>query len=247
MSLSALKIDPSIALDRKVTAGGYEKIENSDIYNMVIEYAIERKSARGALGIEFHMKSEGGANFRTTVWMTNAAGEHTFIDKQTGKPAYMPGFATVNNICLLTVGKNLPELAVEEKVVKLWEYSQSAEVPTKVQMVTDLMKQPIKLGLLKTLEDKNTQNAAGAWVPSGETRTVMVIDKAFRARDNMSVLDITAEETVPQEFDNWLTRNKDRVVDRTAAAKGGVVTPARPMAAPIAAAPTPAPSASLFG
>lgn len=246
--LAALSIDNSIELDNDVViGGGYERIDHSDIYGFTVEYAYLRTAGSGALGLVLHMKSDGGANFRETMWMTSGTakgGNNFYVDKN-GKKQYLPGFTNANNLALLTVGKNIGELETEEKVAKLYDYEQQAEVPTKVQMFTDLVNQPIKAGILKQIVDRNVKNDAGAYVPSGETREEYIVDKFFRARDNMTVAEILAQADEASFHEVWIEKNKDREVNRAKGAQGGAAPAAPTPAAPSAAGS--APVASLFG
>ena len=45
-----------------------------------------------------------------------------------------------------------------------------AEVPTKVEMLVDLLGQAIIIGVIKQTVDKTVKNDAGVYVPNGETR-----------------------------------------------------------------------------
>jgi hypothetical protein len=88
-----------------------------------------------------------------------------------------------NSLCLLTLGKEISELTTEEKVLNIYSPDAKAEVPTKVQVLMDLLNQEILVGLIKQTVDKTAKDAAGAYQPTGETREENEIDKFFRARD----------------------------------------------------------------
>lgn len=249
-ALAALQTNDSIQLDTDViVGGGYEKVDHTGLYDMKVVYAFLKTAASGAMALECHFKTAGGANFRQTFWMTKGTakgGGNTYIDKQ-GKPQYLPGFTNANNLALLTVGKKIGELETEEKVVKLYDYTQAKEVPTTVQMFSDLINQPIKAGVVKQIVDKNVLDPmTRSYIPSGESREEYEVDKFFRASDNKTVAEILAQDDA-QFINTWETRfPEDYVSDRRKNKTGAPNVSAAASKAPTAAPATPAPTTSLF-
>lgn len=247
MSLAALKTDNTIEVDVDVL-GGAARIEETNVYNLTVELAYLRTAASGALALEAHFKSDKGANLRQTFWMTSgtAKGGKNFYTTQEGKKRYLPGFTLANDLALLAAAKEIGEIETEEKVVKLYDYAAKEEVPTKVQMFTDLVGKEIKAGIQLSLEDKNIKNDAGEYVPSGETRNELNVDKFFRARDGLTRTEIIAGETEGYFVKRWVEKNQGSIRNNSKGTNG--VATGSPVAAAVAAkaSSSPSPVKSLF-
>jgi hypothetical protein len=245
--LSGLTIDNSIQTETDVLGGGGPL--ESGLYKATVTLAYLQKSKGGALGLVTHFKSDQGREFRETLWITSgdAKGNKNYYEKD-GEKKYLPGFLMADALCLLTVGRGIAAMDTEQKVVNVYSYDAKAEVPTKVDMLVDLLGQEILVGLLKQTVDKNVKNDAGAYVPSGESREENVIEKLFRARDNMTTAEIRAQVPEATFYKSWEEKWAGKTRDRTTK---GAVAPARtgaPMAGAAAGAPAAGrPTNSLFG
>lgn len=238
--LKNLATDASIA-DEKDSIGGGRVLE-SGLYPATINLAYVTTSQGGATGLVLHAKTEDGRNIQQTLWMTSGAAKgatNTYTDKD-GKKHYLPGFLAAQSLTLLTIGKEISELDTETKVAKVWNKEAKAEVPTKVECLTDLHGKQIIFGLIRNVVDKTVKNAEGAYEPTGETRTENEIDKLFRASDRMTTAEIRAQATEAVFVDTWATKwtGVDRVKAKGAAAGGTVGAPK--------AAATKKPATSLF-
>lgn len=246
--LSGLTIDNSIETEKDVL-GGAGPLE-SGLYKSTVTLAYLQKSQGGALGLVTHFKTDQGREFRETLWITsgNAKGNRNYYEKD-GEKKYLPGFIMADALCLLTTGKSIAEMDTEEKVVNVYSFDAKAEVPTKVDMLVDLLGQEIVVGLLKQTVDKNTKNDQGIYVPSGETRDENSIDKLFRARDNMTTAEIRAKVEQATFYKSWEEKNAGKTRDRsTKTAGNGAARPGAPVAAgAMNGAPAARPTSSLFG
>ena len=183
MSIFAtLTTDSSIA-NEKDSVGGSRVLE-SGLYKAVVTLAYGSKSDGGAMGLVFRAKTDEGQEINQTFWMTSgtAKGCKNYYEKD-GQKNYLPGFVQANALALLTVGKEISELDAETKVVNVWNKDAKAEVPTKVEMLTDMLGKEILIGLIKQTVDKTKKDDAGVYQPTGETREENEVDKLFRASD----------------------------------------------------------------
>lgn len=239
--LKNLASDSTIATE-KDSVGGNGPLDSA-LYKMKVTMAYVQKASSGALGLFLTMKTEDNREVRQTVYMTSgdAKGGKNYYEKD-GVKSYLPGFNTANSLCLLTVGKEVSELDTETKVVKLYSKEAKAEVPTKVDALTDLIGQDIIVGLIKQTVDKNEKDGAGNYVATGDTREENEIDKLFRASDRMTTAEIRAEATEAAFADTWEAKWAGKVRNK---AKGATGTPGAPKAG--AAPVTKKPAASLFG
>lgn len=242
--LSTLSTDDSIKVGAD-TLGAGGPLE-SGLYDFTVVVAYVTESSGGAIGLVLHLKTDTGREHRETLWMTSGKekGRKNYYERD-GVKHYLPGFEMADNLALLTVGQNINALETETKVVNVWSAEAGAEVPTKVNMVTDLLGQEIIGGVIKQIVDKNVKNDAGVYVPSGETREEAVLDKFFRKRDRMTAAEIRAKAEEPDFIerwnDKWEGQTRNRVKGAAAAGTAGV-----PKGAMAAQAAAKKPATSLF-
>jgi len=242
MSLLAnLTTDESIKNETDSVGGS--RVRESGLYPFTIALAYLTKSKGEALALNLVLKDDQG-EVKQQLWVTSGKEKgckNTYQDKD-GNPQYLPGFLQANALCLLTVGKEISQLDTEKKVINLYNYDSKSEVPTPVDMITDLLGQEILVGLIKQTVDKNVKDAAGNYVASGETREENEVDKMFRARDRMTVAEIRAKAEEATFATTWAEKWTGQVKDKSTKGAG---TAGAPKAA--AAAPAGKPTNSLFG
>ena len=245
MSLLAnLSTDSSIQVERD-SVGNSGPLE-SGLYNSTVSMAHINKSAGGAMGLVLTLKTESGKEVRSTLWMTSGTAKgctNYYTDKQ-GAKQYLPGFIHANALCLLSVGKEISALETETKVINLYSPEAKAEVPTKVEVLMDLINQPIIVGLIKQTVDKTVKNDAGVYVATGETRDENEIDKFFRAKDRMTTAEIRAQADEASFIDTWEAKWSGKTKDRAKGAAAGLPGVPKLGGAPSASKK---PTTSLFG
>ena len=244
MSLLAnLTSDESIANEKDSVGGG--GVLESNIYPAKVTLAYVTKSGGGALGLVVSAKTTEGHDIKQTLWMTYGMekGCKNYYEKD-GQKNYLPGYLAANALALLTTGKEISGLETETKVVNVYNSDAKAEVPTKVEMVMDLLGKEILIGLIKqTVNKTKKDDVTGVYLPTGETRDENEIDKFFRASDRKTTAEIRAQVEEAKFADTWLEKWQGKVKDKTSktAATGA---PGAPRAAAPAAAKKPA--TSLF-
>jgi hypothetical protein len=241
--LKNLKTDATIAdeTDRVGSGGPLD----SGLHTATIKLAYLTKSAGGAVGLVLNAANQTGREIRQTLWMTSgtAKGGKNYYEKD-GEKHYLPGFVLANALSLLTVGKDIADCDTETKVVNVYSPEAKAEVPTKVEMITELLGQEITIGLIKQTVDKTVKDeATGTYRPTGETREENEIDKFFRARDLMTTAEIRAQAETAAFAAIWEAKWKGEVRNK---AKGGTGVAGAPGAPKGAAPGTAKPKSSLF-
>jgi hypothetical protein len=199
----------------------------TDIYEAKIKMAYAGASQKGARFV--HLIADiGGKEYSETIYVTNKDGQNFYHPKDangkpdTSKKNTMPGYVTVDDICLLTTGKPLNEQDSEEKIVKIFDYESKKEVPTSVPVLVELLGTDIRLAIQQSKEDKNKQNeSTGLYEPTGETRDTNNIEKAFHFDTKMTVVEIRQEAKEATFHDAWGTKNRGVVRDKTTGAKAG--------------------------
>lgn len=194
--------------------------------------AIESAAYDATVKAFYAGKSDGGAHsmtliaeidvngqkreYRETFWVTNKKGENAY--EKNGKKNLLPGYITANDIALLTTGKELNAQDFEEKIVKVYNFDQRAEVPTKVMAAADVMGKQITLGIQRKTVNKQAKDTRGTYVDTNEKRDVNEIDKVFHAGTGRTVNEVVrgleAGEFLPmwKEKHTGVTQNRFKEV-----------------------------------
>jgi hypothetical protein len=229
-SFKNLTVDASIESDKDSLGGSKYTPLDSGVYDTVIDLAYVDESKGGAMSVNFVFKTQEGKELRQNIYVTSGAEKgklNYYVDKE-GNKKYLPGFNTVNDICLLANGTALNEVETETKVLSIYNFDQKKEVPTKKEVLVDLIGKEVTLGILKVIEDKYNK--------PGETRTINDISKVFRTDDKLTVNEVKSEETESAFYAAWSEKNTGLVVNK--AGKSG---------SPAGAKVADAPKKSLFG
>ena len=244
--LKAMAVEDTDIQTERDSIGGAVLLE-SGTYTCTVVNAYIKKSDKGALGLFITFKTEDGKEFRMTQYMTggDAKGNLPYYTDKEGKKQFLPGFNIANSLSLLTIGKEISELDTEEKVIKLYNTDAKAEVPTKVDMVVDLLGQEIIVGVIKQTVDKTKKNdATGEYEATGETRDENEVDKLFRASDKMTTAEIRAQASEAAFFKAWSEKNTGVSRNKAGKSSGGG-NAGSPRTAGTSG--TPKPKTSLFG
>lgn len=240
--LSGLTTSNDIAAEKDSVGGGF--VLDSNIYNFTIKLAYLQKAASDALSLVVHLTTEDNKEVRQQFWMTSGKEKgckNYYVDKN-GDKQYLPGFNMANSLCLLTVGKEISQMETETKVVNVYSKEASAEVPTNVEMLTELLGKQVLGGLIKQVVDKTAKDATGAYQPTGETREENELDKLFRERDGKTTAEILAQAPEAVFIETWKKKWVGQVRDRTTKQAGTAGAPK----AGAAAQGTAKPQNSLF-
>lgn len=240
--LSGLTTSNDIAAEKDSVGGGF--VLDSNVYNFTIKLAFLQKAASDALSLVVHLTTEDNKDVRQQFWMTSGKEKgckNYYVDKN-GDKQYLPGFNMANSLCLLTVGKEISQMETETKVVNLYNSESKAEVPTNVEMLTELLGKQVLGGLIKQVVDKTAKDAAGNYQPTGETREENELDKLFRERDGKTTAEILAQAPEAVFIKTWKKKWVGQVRDRATKQAGTAGAPK----AGAAAQGTAKPQNSLF-
>lgn len=242
--LSTLTTDESIANEKDVIGGN--RIIDSGVYDAKVVTAYVTKSAGGAVGLVLNLKTNAGQEIRQTMWMTSGTekGCKNFYTDKNGDKQYLPGFILANSLCLLAAGKEISSLDTEQKVIPVYNAEAKSEIPTKVDMLMDLVGKDIVVGVIRQVVDKTKKSpTTGAYEATGETREENEIEKFFRARDRMTTAEIRAQAPEATFVKTWAEKWTGKVKEKAKGAAAGAGTAGLPGKAPAAAGK---PTTSLF-
>jgi hypothetical protein len=190
--------------------GGFSVLESGS-YDAKIKVAYAGKAASGAQSVTF-IFDINGRELRETIYITNKQGQNFYLTKDK-KKAPLPGFTTVDHICLVASGAPLSEQTTEDKMVKVYDKDAGAEIPKSLPVLTDLVGKTITLGLLKVLENKTEKDSNGNYVAIAETRESNQIDKVFDTDTKMTVVE-AVKELEPTFHTAWVEKNAGQTRDK---------------------------------
>jgi len=234
-----------IKSEQDSVGGGGPK--DSGLYPGTVDIAYLEKKQSGALFLNTVIKFDDGHEHREGLCIASgdAKGNKSYYENANGERHFLPGFNHASAISLLTIGKELAELDTEKKTIKIYNFDAGKEVPTEVDMVTDLVGQRVIVGLQKQIVDKRQKNdQTGKYEATGETREVNEIDKIFRERDKMTTAEIRAGKEEPEFYDTWDKKWTGKVRNKASAANDA--NGASQGAPAAAAGGTKKPATSLF-
>lgn len=224
----------------KDVLGGFSLFE-SDIYEAEIKLAYAGSSTKSkAQSITVHLDI-GGREYRETIWVTNGNNENFSV--RDGVKSPLPGYVTIDDLCLLATGYPLPNQTMEEKTVPLYDFEAKENRNQNVQVITSILGKKVRVGIQKVEDDKTKLNeATKKYEPTGETRELNTLAKVF----HFDTKKTTAEFREGKEatfHDAWQKKWKDQVYKK---AKGAAGKEGRPGAARPQQGETKSGGASLF-
>ena len=170
--------------------GGGQLLE-TDIYSAKIKYAFIGKSNNSKARCLTLCLLIGDTEINRQIWMTNGEGEVTFKNKKTGELENLPGYNQVNALAMLLVGKEIGNLEVEEKTLKLYDFDAKKELPQAVDCFTELHDMELQVAIQRQTVDKTEKNTnTGEYEPTGETRDVNEFIKFFPADRQVTVSEV---------------------------------------------------------
>ena len=205
--------------------GGFN-VRDTDVYKGTIKVAFAGQSQGGAHNVTLIVTLPDG-EYNETIYVTNKQGENWFLNQNDKtKKVPLPGFTTIDDICLVTTGNPLSAQPTEEKIVKVYDYDEKKELPKSVPVLTELTGKEVLLGIVKETVDKNAKNdSTGEYEPTGETRDQNVISKVFHFPSKVTVVEAREAQKAGRDaeavfHDKWLEKNKGQTIMRAKGANG---------------------------
>lgn len=243
-----------------LTTDGTEKVEDrlgggggifeTGVYEGVVKVAYVGKSSSSQAQSVTVIGDIGGREYRETFWITNGKGENTYPDKNDkSKKHLLPGYISINDLCMMTTEMPLTEQDLAEKVVEIYDFEAKKPVPTNVPVFVDMIGKPFKAAIVKQTVDKQKKNSAGVYENTGETRDENVVEKFFHPETNQTLTEAIEEIEGGAFLNKWLEKNEGKTRNRARGANGNAGQAGRPGAsggAPVAGAAQ-KPKTSLFG
>jgi hypothetical protein len=206
MLLDNLQLDNDVETQGDFIPGG-SFTNPTGIYKCLIELAYMGKSRGGARSVTVHFKqADGGMTHRETFYITSgeAKGCKPYYVKD-GKKIALPGYEMIDNLAMLAAGKRLAQLNAEDKVVKLWDWEARKETNQTVPVLTELMGQAVRVGLVLREENKRTK-VGDEYVDTNDKREFNEVSKLFHAKGGLTVAEARAGLEDGEFINEWETK-----------------------------------------
>ena len=217
--------DDVVGVDDDVLPGGEPLL--TGIHEMVVELAYGERSRTGAAAIRLILKEhDGNRRLRQVFYVTSgdAKGNRNYYVTQNGVKRLIPGMEQMNQLAVITTGKQLGQLEVTKKSVPLYNWETQQEELTEVPVYLDMLNKPVIVGAVRKRENRRIQNSAGEWVNGPEDRTYTEARKFFHT-DGTTIAEKKAGSP-PKFIENWKSRHPEDFVDDQYVAVEGSPAPA---------------------
>lgn len=221
------------------------------VYPFVIDSAYTTESKKNAVGIVVNLLvGDNNHRFSETFWITTGSdkGCNPYYEKD-GQKSWLPSYVMLDAFTKMVNGKGITDQDTAERSVNIYDYEGKKEVPTKVEVLTDLLKVTGFVAIQKTRSNKQVKGDNG-YVDSPDERFTNNVVKFFN-QDRQTSTEHAAK-AAGAFIDAWAEKNNGKLVDKykvvQGVASGAPKRPVPPTQAPNAsAASAPAESDDLFG
>ena len=199
--------DVEKSVDRVAGDYGFD----SGVYDCLIDMAYLEETKSGAAALYLTLVCDNKRH-RETFYVTSgkSKGQKNFYVDKDGKKQFLPGFATANSLCKVAAGVNLAEVSkkAQKKTIDLYDWQQRKEVATEKDFVlTELIGKPVKVCMVKSVENRRKNDGSGKYVDTNEKRTVNYVSAFVNAETGLTASEIEAGTTEPDFLPKWKAAN----------------------------------------
>lgn len=224
---SNMKTDDLVEAEDRI--GGGRQLFPTDVYPARIKMLFVGKSDSGA-NYATIIADIDGKEYEETIYFTNAAGEHFYKSKDDGKKNQMPGFVTVNELCLVASGSELMDQEFEERQIEVWSYEDKKKVRQARDVAVDMLDKEVLLAIRQATKpktkktDKTDSRGKPIYEDTAEDIGLNEIVKSFHAETGATVGEIRKaqkdDKPIEASFkDLWTEKWKGTIQDQRKGAK----------------------------
>jgi hypothetical protein len=196
--------------------GGGSYLVPSAVYDAIIKMAyITDASQSKAQCVNLTLEVDG-KDIRERIWITNREGKPTY--EKENKKFMLPGYETINDLCLVATGHSLAEQDVQEKTIKVYDYDSKSEVDKSLPVITSILGKVVLAGVLLARENKQEKDGAGNYVNTSDTRDFNEFDKFFHKETRKTVAELKRGGDIAEEdmfISLWTEKNAGELRDRS--------------------------------
>lgn len=190
---------------------------DSGIYDCVVDMAYLEESKGGALGLHLTLV-QNDRKLRESFYVTSgkSKGQKTYFMNQAGEKQYLPGFHQATNLCKTVLNQTLEEVAnsAEAKTISVYDPAKRTEVDVeKKHVLTSLIGNAAKVGVIKEIVNKRVRNAQGTYVDSNEKREQNQISTFFYPIDGRIVNEVETGIEDALFIEQWKAENEGKTRD----------------------------------
>lgn len=195
--------------------GGGRRIFDTGVYeNVTVKLAYTGQSDSGARYVSLVIELDGD-EYEETIYITNSDGINTYM--RDGKKNQMPGFVTINELCLTATGSELEDQDTEERQIEVWDSTEKKKVRQARDVLTDLTGATASIALRRVTEpktkktDKTNDKGKPIYEDTDEDRELNEIVKSFHPETRATVSEIKKaqkddEEVQAKFIDDWAAK-----------------------------------------
>lgn len=196
----------------------------TNAYDAIIKLMYAGKSQNSnSQSVTVHLDIDG-QEYRETIWITNRDGNNWYADKKDPKKKQpLPGFVTIDHLCLLSTGLPLANQTTEEKTIMLYDFEHKKDMPKNVHVITSVIGLPVTVGITKIKEfvQKKVEGSdPPVYENTDKIRESNQIDKVFHTESKKTTVELR-ESREASFYEAWVAKNAGKTRDKTANAGAG--------------------------
>lgn len=199
--------------------GGFSLLESGG-YDGVIKLAYVTDSSKSSAKCVVTVVDYGGHEMTERTWVTSGKGDPYY--ERDGKKIPLPGYDTINSMCLVATGLGLADQDIEDKTIKVWDKDAGKEIEKSMPVITSLLGKQVTAGILKQVVNKQAQQG-DKWVDTNEKREENVTDKYFHFDSKRTVAEIKNKLELAEAdlfYTKWTEKNTGQTRNRFKEVKG---------------------------
>jgi len=230
---------------------GVEKEEERDslggdtlpagVYKGVVDMAYLDKAPSGALHVVLAIATEGRV-IRQTTYISNKEGKFTYGQGKDMKP--LPGYTQMDTFFNSLTDKGIGEQEIEEKTIKVFDFTQRKEVNAQKDVFTSVLKLPVAVGILDVKDEKTTKES-NYEQGTGEFRKFNEFNKWFDSDTGLTLKEKSDGVSEPNFLVKWKEQYEGKVTTRLAK-KTGTVKGASGVSEAFLGKPSDTPTTGMF-
>lgn len=178
--------------------GGRHIFETAVYENVDVKLAYTGLWDSGARYVTVIFDIEGN-EFEETITITNSEGQNYYM--RDGKKNQMPGFVTINELCLTVTGSELEDQDTEERQIEVWDSTEKKKVRQARDVLVDLTGEKASIALRKATQPKQKKGDDGKYHDTDEDVTINEIVKSFHPETRATVAEIRKAEEKGQDIE----------------------------------------------
>lgn len=165
-----------VSLDDLLEKAPTKKNLSTGVYDAVVKYAYLTKSKANDDVLNLVLTIDGRPkNFTLYISYT---GRNSPVKKENGVVKVMPGYLKLNALSILTTGKNIRDVELENKGISVHDFKANTDVIKEVPVYSELCGKSIRVGIEEVRVNKNVQ-VGNEWKPTTDLIEINEINNFY--------------------------------------------------------------------